>query len=182
MSRSAAHSMYYIAILCPPEIDKEVLGYKRWMKERFGCIAALRSPAHVTLVPPFWLQEEKEMDLRQICESFTSNIDELAIQVRGFSHFDMKVLYAVVTGNTAIEELKNQVETHLISFFDAIKKDERPFHPHITIATRDLKPSDFMEAWAHFLGKEFIADFTTRTISLLKLSAGKWNVITQKNW
>jgi 2'-5' RNA ligase len=182
MNQPATHSMYYVAIHCPPEIDKEVTEYKRWMKERFGCVAALKSPAHITLIPPFWLALEEETNLRQTCVSFSGDMPELTIRVNGFSHFNRKVLYAVVTGNTAIEELKKQVEFHFMSSIDVIKKDDRPFHPHITIATRDLKPSDFIKAWDHFSTKEFTASFTTRTISLMKLDAGKWNVITQSSW
>ena len=182
MNQQAAHSMYYVAVLCPPEIDKKILEYKRWMKERFGCVVALKSPAHITLIPPFWLEEEKETILQHTCTSFASELPELTIGIQGFSHFSKKVLYAVVTGNPAIEELKKQVEVHFVSSFDVIKKDERPFHPHITIATRDLKPSDFIKAWDYFSTKEFTTTFTTQTISLLKLIEGKWNVIKEKNW
>src|SRR5689334_4766293 len=112
MNHQAAHSMYYVAVLCPPEIDKKILEYKRWMKERFGCVVALKSPAHITLIPPFWLEEEKEGILQETCTSFTCELPELTIGIQGFSHFSKKVLYAVVTGNPAIEELKKQVEVH----------------------------------------------------------------------
>lgn len=182
MNQQAAHSMYYVAVLCPPEIDKQILEYKRWMKERFGCVVALKSPAHITLIPPFWLEEEKEAMLQQTCTSFTCELPELTIGIHGFSHFNKKVLHAVVAGNPVIEELKKLVEVHFVSSFDIIKKDERPFHPHITIATRDLKPSDFIRAWDYFSKKEFTASFASQTISLLKLSEDKWKLIKEKNW
>jgi hypothetical protein len=40
-------NMYFIASVCPEEIDKQVMKWKLWMKEKYGCEAALRSPAHV---------------------------------------------------------------------------------------------------------------------------------------
>lgn len=183
MSHSGSHKMYYIALLCPPAVNEKVLQFKYWMRDRFGCIAALKSPAHITLIPPFWLEETKEMELLQAFQSFTSDMSELNIELNGFSHFGKKVLFVQVKDNPAIEELKNQAEDHFTSIFPAnIKKDDRSFHPHVTIATRDIMPSDSDRAWDHFSKKDFTAHFITRTISLLKLSPGKWNVLSQRNW
>lgn len=176
-------SMYFVAILCPPPADEKVLRFKHWMKDRFGCVVALKSPAHITLIPPFWLDETKEAELQQTLQSITSDKDELEIQLNGFSHFGKRVLFVNVKDNPALEELKNQIEIHFMkSFSDIIKKDNRPFHPHITIANRDLKPGDFEKAWEHFSKNNFNATFNTRTISLLKLSTGKWNVIGSTKW
>ncbi|HEY6506286.1 MAG TPA: hypothetical protein VIZ28_20055, partial [Chitinophagaceae bacterium] len=52
MNHFATHKMYYVALLCSPETDGKVQQFKYWMRERFGCTAALRSPAHITLIPP----------------------------------------------------------------------------------------------------------------------------------
>ena len=60
---------------------------------------------------------------------------------------------------------------------DAIKKDDRFFHPHITIANRDMKPAHFEKAWEHFSNKKFSETFDMNSISLLKLGQAKWNVI-----
>jgi 2'-5' RNA ligase len=64
---------------------------------------------------------------------------------------------------------------------DSIKKDDRPFHPHITIANRDMKPARFEKAWEHFSNKEFTESFDTNSIFLLKLNDGKWNVIGENS-
>jgi 2'-5' RNA ligase len=178
MKGAETHNMYYVAILCPQEIDEKIEGYKHWMKDRYGCVAALKSPAHITLIPPFWLEDKREPELQQALQTFTSNIPKPEIRVKGFSHFNRTVLYAEVDQNMTIDQLKRAVETHFISLFPGvIKKDDRPFHPHITIATRDLKPADFVKAWEHFSTMNFAATFITSNISLLKLSSGRWNEI-----
>ncbi|MGZ8557232.1 MAG: 2'-5' RNA ligase family protein [Chitinophagaceae bacterium] len=184
MQPSGPHSMYFIAILCPPPVNGKVLLCKHWMKEYAGCIVALKSPAHITLIPPFWLAEDKEMLLIQTLQSFSSNImDEIFIQLDGFSHFGRRVLYVAVKENPALVELKNQAEIHFIhSLGESIQKDNRPFHPHITIASRDLKPVGFVKAWQHFYKKEFKETFITKSIFLLKLSSGSWKVIGEKRW
>jgi 2'-5' RNA ligase len=175
--------MYYVAILCPPGIDKEILGFKNFMKDRFGCTAALKSPAHITMVTPFWFEETREDELQQTLQSFASDLNDLQIQLNGFSHFNKRVLFVNIEDNPGIEEIRNQAERHFIgSLGDAIRKDDRPFHPHVTIATRDMKPGDFTEAWEHFSRKEFMTSFQTGTINLLKLDPDRWNVIGEKKW
>lgn len=175
--------MYYAAILCPPQVDEKILRFKHWMRDRFGCVAALKSPAHLTLVPPFWLEETREADLLQTLGRFTCDIGEIEIRLEGYSHFNRQVLFVNVKANPSIEELKNQAEDHFIqSFGDIIKKDTRPFHPHVTIATRDLKPGDFEKAWDHFAKKEFNESFSAATISLLKLDHERWSPAGQINW
>ena len=175
--------MYFVAILCPPPLNEKVQQLKYWMKERFGSVVALRSPAHITLIQPFWFEEEKERDLKRSLQEFTSDMDELEIQLDGFSHFGIKVLFAAVRKNNSLEELKKQAEVHFVNSYSGIvKKDDRPFHPHITIANRDLKPGDFEKAWSHFSERSFTDEFSSKTISLLRLTEGKWIVISEKQW
>ena len=183
MSLSTTHSMYYVAIVCPAEVDEKVAHCKQWMKEQYSCAVALKSPAHITIIPPFWLENSREAELQKALESFISDMDETEIQLEGFSHFGKKALFIRVKENPALDEIKMQTEIHFIQSFGAIiKVDDRPFHPHITIATRDLKPSDFVKAWQHFSNKAFHSSFRTKTISLFKLDSGKWNVISEKSW
>jgi 2'-5' RNA ligase len=49
--------MYFVAILAPEKINADALKWKLYFREKFGCRAALHSPAHITLVPPFWMKE-----------------------------------------------------------------------------------------------------------------------------
>lgn len=168
--------MYYVAVVCPDEINKKVLRFKNWMKEHFHCIVALKSPAHITLISPFWLNAAREEELLQTLMSFPA-INEFKIQLEDFSHFTDRVLFINVKEHKGLTELKNKVELHFISSFsNVIKKDERPFHPHITIANRDMKPGHFIKAWQHFSNREFKEQFSVNAISLLKLDQEKWEV------
>jgi 2'-5' RNA ligase len=183
MNLSARHSMYFVAIICPPELDKIKLQFKSWMKEHAGSVVALKSPAHITFIQPFWVEEDKEERLKQTLQGFKTDMEELEIQLEGFSHFGKRVIFVRVNDNPALNEVKNQVENHFVrSFAGVIKKDDRPFHPHVTIANRDLKPGDFEKALKHFSGKVIKEKFYTQTISLLKLIEGKWKRIDEKRW
>ncbi len=183
MKQGVTHNMHYVAIVCPLQINEKVLRCKQWMKEQFGCVVALKSPAHITLVPPFWLEEAKQTQLQEVLGSFTSDLPETTINLEGFDHFRKQVLFINVKENMVLKELKKEAEAHFSEgFSNRIKKENRLFHPHITIANRDMKPSHFEEAWEYFSKKEFKETFSIKTISLLKLEEGKWNAIDRKMW
>lgn len=183
MPRVDPFCMYYVAVLCPPAIESRVEQHKLWMRDRFGCTVALKSPAHVTLVTPFWLDRLSEQTLLETLESVQTNQLPVEIQLQGFSHFSNSVLYISVKENQMLNILRKEVEDHFIqSFRGIIKPDVRPFHPHITIANRDMKPGDFDEAWQHFAKEEFEENFQTNTLSLLKLTEGKWSVLAEKKY
>lgn len=179
-TRPETHRMYYVAIICPEKIDEKVFQFKEWMRKQFGCMVALKSQGHITLIPPFWMDEGREEELIQTLQQFSSN-DTPEIQLNGFSHFSDRVLFIHVNENKQLSQLKEQTETHFLqSFSGVIKKDERPFNPHVTIANRDVSPSTFIKAWAHFSKEKFEGSFVVDAISVLKLNSGKWNVIAEK--
>lgn len=183
MSPSSNHRMYYVALLCPPEIDREVSSLKQYMRQQYGCVAALKSPAHITLVAPFWYEEPREEQLLSLLGGFHSDVGNLDLHLQGFSHFDRKVLFIAVDPSPALEELRNQAFRHFHQALGpALRPDDRPFHPHVTIATRDLRPSAFVAAWEYFSRQTFEARFTGARISLLKLFPGQWQVIRDQAW
>ena len=173
--------MYFVAVLCPPEIDREVATFKKWMKDQFLCTVALKSPAHITLVKPFWIETNWEDYLVSALEACDPGIPKFSIELKGFSHFGKRVLYVDVTPSEQLKELKKKVEDHFIrTFGDSLKREQMSFQPHITIANRDLKPSDFDKAWAHFSKNSFEASFVAERITLLKLVEGKWEVLATR--
>ncbi len=177
------HVMYFVAILCPPEIEKKVHQYKTWMMEHFGCRVALRSPAHITLVPPFWLNENKEDRLLEILDSFQADIPTVSIRLSDFSHFSNRVIFIRVLHDEHLDNLKQEaVKIFSNDMGEMIKPDDRPFVPHVTIANRDLKPGDFVKAWARFSKMHWEDGFITNEIVLLKLGDMGWKVIGKKNW
>lgn len=183
MSNSDSHCMYYVAIVCPVELNKKILSFKLWMQEKFDCKVALKSPAHITLIPPFWLDAGKEEILLQALHSFETSMNAIIIELNNFAHFSNKVLFIDIKPNDDLARVRQDAEEHFFNTLGSIiKKETRPFAPHITIANRDLKPGDFIKAREHFSGKKIEDIFSVNKISLLKLNEGKWQVTAEKNW
>jgi 2'-5' RNA ligase len=170
--------MYFIALVAPDEINQHALQWKLMMKERFGCEVALRSPAHITLIPPFWMKDEMENDLISALDNFSKSESGFDIVLRNFNHFKPKVIFIDVVKNGSLISLQQTLENYLISTEKIpIKKDDRPFHPHVTIATRDLHKKAFYEAWEYFKDKNYEAEWLAQEISILRHNKKNWDVI-----
>ncbi len=177
------YSMFFVAVHCPAVVDGKIQKHKLWMRDHFGCTVALKSAAHITLVTPFWLKNDSEQSLIDTLQSFHTDHLPVEIQLQDFSHFSNRVIFVTVNENQQLGALRKETEDHFIqSFPNTIKPDGRPFHPHITIANRDMKPGDFIIAWEHFSKEHFEENFRATTVSLLKLTAEKWTVIAEKHF
>ena len=170
--------MYFIALVAPEDINQQALKWKLWMKEKFKCEVALKSPAHITLIPPFWMKPEMEKELMGAIGNFSIKENSFTICLKGFSFFKPKVIFIDVIKNEQLELLCKQLKTHLLDCDKfPVKKEERLFHPHVTLATRDLYKKAFYEAWDYFKNKEYECEWITEGISLLRHNQKNWEVI-----
>ena len=167
--------MFFIALLLPEELNEKVRAYKKYMQERYGCSVALRSPAHITLVPPFWFDENKEAGLIQSVENFDFG-PGFSLTTHHFSSFPPRTLFIALEPSEELTQLKERSDLHFRQSGFHIPTDTRAFHPHITIATRDLHKKDFHEAWNFFKDKQFIHRFRAEKLSLMKHNGRIWEV------
>ena len=175
--------LYFIAIVAPKPIDEFVRTLKEEMRQQYGCKAALKSPAHITLVPPFKMQEETEKSLREAIDRFTSEQEAFEVQLRNFSAFQPRVIYVDVVPRHQLSMLhKNLNEALFLGERFGITPEQRQFNPHITIATRDLRKEDFPEAWARFSKEKYEAKFAANEIALLRNTPGRWDIIHQSKF
>src|SRR5678815_1695710 len=85
--------MYFIALVAPGGINRQVLKWKQFMQDHFGCSVALRSPAHITLIPPFWMDDALEKDLGATISGFSKQQTGFEIGLKDFSAFKPRVIY-----------------------------------------------------------------------------------------
>jgi 2'-5' RNA ligase len=174
----AADNLYFIAILCPTRVDIRINEFKLWMKDQFGCKVALKSPAHITLVPPFRLNPEQEPKLHDLLRFFSPVAKKIEVVLNGFGHFNKRVLFVNVKHNPLLASLKEETEVY---FRDALGQvitiESREFNPHVTIANRDLSETAFEKSWPHFSGIPFKDTFPVTSVNLLKIIDGKWQSI-----
>jgi 2'-5' RNA ligase len=172
---------YFIAIVPPSPVYDEALEQKQYFKDHYQSKASLNSPPHITLHMPFKWREDKEKELGDRLADFAGHFYPLEIALDNFSSFPPRVIFINVAKSPALEtlylELKRFCKREL-NLFNADYK-EQPFHPHLTLAFRDLKKPNYQRAWTEFEQKKYKAEFTVRNICLLKHDGRTWQVFRE---
>lgn len=169
---------YFIAITPPEPIYQEVAQFKTYMRDHYQSKAALRSPPHITLHMPFLWKEKKEMVLLEKLRAFAAHQTPFSIDLHDFGCFEPRVIFMQVTDNDALSSCQQALMRFCrveLNLFNANYRDH-PFHPHLTIAFRDLKKQNFPAAWADFAARTWKATWTVKTISLLKHDGTEWKI------
>ncbi len=168
---------YFLAIVIPPPLFEKVEAVKQNLFELHALKGALRSPAHITLHRPFEWKEEKENVLIEKLYAFNfSPIFNLGLN--NFSFFEPRVIYVDVLPNNELLALHNALKMHAkreLKLFNEVN-DMRGYHPHVTVASRDLKKPMFYELKTYFENEKLSGTFSCPNFSLLKLEK-KWEVI-----
>jgi len=112
--------MYFIGIVLPDELNKKVLKWKNFMHEKFGCKVGLKSPAHITLIPPFWMHEEKEQELIADVDAISLSTQPFTIAIKNFLAFKPRTIYIDVVASEELRLLKSAVD----KFFSNISREE----------------------------------------------------------
>ena len=168
---------YFIAIVIPEPFQAELIAFKQLIKDTYNSKAALRSPAHITLHLPFEWKEEKEDGLINVLQQFSSK-EDFVIELLNFSCFELRVIFIDVVKNELLTKLQdnlvNYAKRNLRLFNQSY--DIRGFHPHVTIAFRDLKKQVFNEAYTYFKTQHYTASFKATSFCLLKHTGKEWQV------
>lgn len=170
-------TMYYIAVLPPETIREEIKTFKTEVLRRFDSGHALRSPAHITLQMPFHYEEDEEAQLINALELLVRDEDKFSCELEGFGHFGNRTVFVEVHPNKELTSLRQRLQALLRKKFgfNSRKLPER-FHPHITIANRDLAPEKFNSCRETFEGKTYRRTFGITTLALLKHKGDHWEV------
>jgi 2'-5' RNA ligase len=172
---------YFIAIIPPPPYYDDALKLKHYFKDQYHSKASLKSPPHITLHMPFKWKENKENALITALEAFATHHSPFSLSLSNFGCFAPRVIFVAVKKSDELELLQKSLHRfcrQTLHLFNANHQD-RPFHPHLTVAFRDLKKSSFHEAWGKFKEQKFSADFEVEQIVLLKHSGKIWEVFRQ---
>ncbi|HXD91761.1 MAG TPA: 2'-5' RNA ligase family protein, partial [Bacteroidia bacterium] len=168
---------YFIAIVIPEPFQTQLMDLKNVVKDKFNSKGALRSPAHITLHMPFEWKEEKEDVLINTLQQFTFS-ESFTIDLQNFACFEPSVIFVDVLKNELLEKLQCELMVYAQRNLRLLNQvnDMRGFHPHVTIAFRDLKKDKFYQALDYFKTQTYKATFETKSFSLLKHTGKEWLV------
>lgn len=169
--------LYYIAIIPPEPVKKQVKSIKQCLKQEFGLMHSLKSPAHITLQMPFKRTEDCEDSLLPLLADFSKTLTDFDITLNGFGHFGTRVLYIAIENHMLLKQIHNNLQTVLTTSFNLSREETNgPFHPHMTIATRDLRKEYFDVLWPKYKLSKYEAAFTAKSLYLLKHNGKVWDL------
>jgi 2'-5' RNA ligase len=174
---------YFIALIPPSPVFEEALAQKNYFKAQYNSKASLNSPPHITLHMPFRWKEQKENELIHKLAIFTTGFDPIKICVDNYAAFQPRVIFMNVVKSEALDHLQRSIQRFCkkeLNLFNANYK-EQAFHPHLTLAFRDLKKPAFQKAWEEFSAKEYKAEFIADRIVLLKHNGKIWERFKEFN-
>lgn len=166
---------YFIALIPPEPLQSKIREIKELFHADYGSKGSLRSPAHITLHMPFLWRETKEDKLIQLLVHATKE-RSFQLNLNGFGCFTPRTIYIKNDESVELSDFQKRLSTYTkrsMNLFNATHN--RGFHPHTTVAFRDLKKDKFELAWPVFENKVFKAEFEVKSFWLLKHDGKKWN-------
>ena len=138
--------------------------------------AALRSPPHITLRSPFRLALDQVQCLKQVLTEFATKHVPFSVELCGFGCFPPRVVFVRVIENQILFSIQRDLIKTLAQNQIASSSEPtfHPFHPHITIAFRDLTQRHFNSLWGEVEHKSFSGRFTASSITLLGHDGKSW--------
>lgn len=168
--------LYFIALLPPEEIQREVTAFKQYIADHWGPRHAFTSPPHITLHPPFAWTNAQLPDLQQCLKNFAAGQRSFYLHLKNFAAFAPRVLFVHPEKSPELERLFRQLLLELeasLGISDP-RHHSRPFQAHMTIAHRDVSEQDFPAIWAHFKAQTYDRIFRAEALTLLKHQSGQW--------
>lgn len=170
-------SLYLIAILPPKEILKEIQVFKEEIKSEFPVSHALKLPAHITLQRPFWIVDKNENKLIDSLSNFSKKQIPFSVELNSFDTFSPRVIFVKVFNHQPLIDLQKRLKNILpVEMFLSPVQQQKEIHPHITLATRDLKKELFFEIWKKFESRKYDNLFMVNSITLFKHDEKKWHL------
>lgn len=176
-----AKHLHLITLMPPETIRTAIRSFKKEMNSRFGAKHALKLPAHITLQRPFWMLEEHGESVERSLEEFAQKQMLFPVHLKGFDCFRPRVIYVRIPNPEPIVQLQLRLQQALPSeiFLKEQERQHNPIHPHMTVATRDLKQKDFHRAWKTFQCREYEAGFTADRLVLFRHDGKLWSIKKQ---
>ena len=175
---TAIKNRYFIAIVLPSPFIEQATELKNYFKDHFKSKASLNSPPHITLHMPFEWRNDRENDLIGLLENFSFTLSPAEVRFENFGCFEPRVIFINVFHSKELNDLQHRLRQFCkreLGLFNADYKD-LSFHPHVTLAFRDLRKPEFAKAWDEFRDKKFNGKFLANRLCLLKHENDRWDV------
>jgi 2'-5' RNA ligase len=179
MDRSSR--LFFVALLPPQDLQERVTGIKQHFADSYNSRAALKSPPHITLQPPFEWPADRLPALQECLSVFAQTRAPVPVLLSGFAAFPPRVIYINVLKTPALLTLQADLMAHLETELRIIdpKSKERPYSPHMTVGFKDLSKQNFKAAWTEFKDRPLEYNFMAGELVLLIHNGSRWDISSE---
>lgn len=166
---------YFLAIVPEGEIQDKCTEIKNEIRDQFNVKYALKSPAHITLKMPFSYNEAKEEKLIQALRKFLIQFEPFPISIGGVDTFGKRVIFLKIKADDRLAKLQSELKSFCKRELNLVDElSDRNFHPHMTIAFKDLKEIHFGDILNLVRKKSLKEELVVARVHLLKRIEGRW--------
>lgn len=170
-------ALYFIALIPEGPIKEKIKNIKLEVAAAYGAKHALKLPAHITMQIPFKLDEQQERTMLKVLNKTAEKHASFTVAISGFGAFPPRVLFLNIDSGEELYNLQRQLQHELEEHNLIVPKKQKPFHPHITIATRDLNEISFNAAWSKFQIRKFFEEWEVKEFYILKHLEKEWRIL-----
>src|SRR5687767_2144075 len=167
-----------IAIVLPEPLFSFVKHQQLYIAETWDCRMALRTPPHITVIPPLSIRQDEWPELESIVFKASEKGRPFTLEVTGFDAFKPRVIFLKTNLPKELvklyTDLRNRIEMKLPHLL--YRYPDRTFTPHITLAYRDVEPEQFREIWNYYKDQKALFKIHIDRLSLLNNIDKKWKL------
>lgn len=170
--------LYFIAVVPHEKLAEKAKQFSKDFADRFNSVKSFKNFPHITIVKPFRFDENQESFLVGKFSEMTIKSPPFDLKLKDFGCFANRtnpVIFIKPEKTDELQKLYDEVQPQMN--FHPISQ----FHPHLTVAYRDLTSDNFTKAWEEYQSKTFEDSFLVDKICLFKHYDGKWNLLKIKN-
>ncbi|WP_375418084.1 2'-5' RNA ligase family protein [uncultured Hymenobacter sp.] len=169
-------TLYLVAVLPPEPVFSQTWALKQQVQQLTGSRNAVRLPPHITLMPPLRQSDEFEARCTAALTDFAATQAPVRVGLQDFAWFGSRTLFVHVSEAAAIQTLHAALMAWCARHLPEVRPENRPFTPHLTLATRDLPAAQVPELRRLFAAKTYAAAFEVRHLTLFRHDGRQWQV------
>ncbi|MES2628354.1 MAG: methylated-DNA--[protein]-cysteine S-methyltransferase [Bacteroidota bacterium] len=176
-----AKDLYMVALVPPKKLVERLEEVRQEFASNYNCKAALKTPVHLTLVPPFQLDIEKETELVEALKA-GEELNRFAVELKDYGYFmDNEVLFVSVKPSVELSVLQEAVKNWVHDGFEVSEKyhNHEEFNPHVTIGRKDIPKGRFADAVNEYSTLKFAAKFENKAFYLWRHDGKAWQIHTR---
>lgn len=168
------HTLYLVAVLPPEPIFSQTWALKQEVHQLTGSRNAVRLPPHITLVPPLRQPDEFEARCTTALTEFAAAQPPFTVGLQDFAWFGNRTLFVHVHEAVAIKAFHAALTEWCAQHLPEVPRENRPFTPHLTLATRDLPVAQVPELRQLFGARSYAATFEVQHLTLFRHDGRQW--------